>query len=521
MNTTATSPAQQQVALRFRRFGMAHRTPDGDDPLLEGVDLELPARRFYVLVGTSGGGKSSLLRLLAGLVETREPAPRLDGALEVFGRDVVADDRAAETHDVLAILQDEGLLDELSPRQNVELALRAAGRSRRLAPALLARAGLSEPPERVAQLSGGMRKRVAVARALASEPRLLLCDEPTAGLDARAARQIAEVLRDAHDQGSGEGASGGSGNGRTTIVITHDVGAFAGLADGLLVLDRASKSLTLHPPDHVVEASATAPTPNLGEAAAGDPPGVHGLRRLLLRATALAETIVESVRRLPPVELGQTVRTTVRFVLEPILFVALAGAVIGGLATFFALRNNPIQGGFESALLTGTGKVATAVLVPLLSGFFFTARIAAGAAARLGTMKRTNQVAALAMMGVRPADYLLTPLVWAMVLAMPVVTFAGVVAAAVAGAVAAHGVANMTWTGWATAWFQTVDARDFVILLGKCTLSGYLVALCCYHLGVGPKRSGAEVGEAVNEAIVVGMAMVLAVHAGMTFVAYA
>jgi ABC-type transporter Mla maintaining outer membrane lipid asymmetry permease subunit MlaE len=115
-------------------------------------------------------------------------------------------------------------------------------------------------------------------------------------------------------------------------------------------------------------------------------------------------------------------RSVAHCVLTPMLFTAGASAVIGGLATFFALRNNPIHGGFESALLTGTGKVATAVLVPMLSGFFFTARIAAGAAARLGTMKRTNQIAALQMMGVRPADYLLTPLVWGMVVAMPLVT---------------------------------------------------------------------------------------------------
>jgi phospholipid/cholesterol/gamma-HCH transport system permease protein len=208
-------------------------------------------------------------------------------------------------------------------------------------------------------------------------------------------------------------------------------------------------------------------------------------------------------------------------VLEPILFVAVAGGVIGGLATFFALRNNPVEGGFESALLTGTGKVATAVLVPLLSGFFFTARMVAGASARLGTMKRTNQVAALQMMGIRPADYLLTPLVWGMVLAMPVVTVAGVVAASAAGAVAASAVSGISTYGWATAWFRAVDARDLLVVLLKSTLSGYLVALCCYHLGTGPKRSGGEVGEAVNAAIVIGMALVLSVHAGLTFLVYA
>jgi len=230
--------------------------------------------------------------------------------------------------------------------------------------------------------------------------------------------------------------------------------------------------------------------------------------------------VFESLRRLPPFELGQVLRTTARFALEPALFVAIAGAVIGGLATFFALRNNPIHGGFESALLTGTGKVATAVLVPMLSGFFFTARIAAGAAARLGTMKRTNQIAALQMMGVRPADYLLTPLVWGMVIAMPLVTLGGVMAAALASLFAAKSVAAITTAGWVNAYFATVDARDVLVVSGKSTLSGYLVAICCYHLGTGPKRSGADVGEAVNAAIVIGMALVLTVHAVLTFLIY-
>ncbi|HIE72096.1 MAG TPA: ATP-binding cassette domain-containing protein [Planctomycetes bacterium] len=355
----------------------------------------------------------------------------------------------------------------------------------------------------------GMRKRVAVARALASSPKLLLCDEPTAGLDPDAARTIAKLLRDAHDQDDG----------RTTIVITHDLDAFEGISDGILVLDRPSRSLRLEPSDFRLshtDSVAISPEGDLGEPAA-----VHWLRRLLLQLAAIGETVVDSVRRAPPVEMGQVVRTTLRFVLEPALFVAVAGAVIGGLATFFALRNNPIDGGFESALLTGTGKVATAVLVPMLSGFFFTARIAAGASARIGTMKRTNQIAALRMMGVNPADYLLTPLVWAMVIAMPLVTFCGVIAAALAAAFAAHAASGITVNGWATAYFMTVRAQDVLVILGKSTLSGYLVALTCYHLGTGPKRSGGDVGESVNSAIVVGMALVLTVHAGLTFLIYA
>ncbi|MFO1032327.1 MAG: ABC transporter permease [Planctomycetota bacterium] len=500
---------QHGLALVFRKFGLAHRRPDGEDVLLADVDLELPTHGFFLFVGASGGGKSSLLRILANLVETREPAPRLSGELLAFGVSVTEEHPDSLHGNVAAILQDEGLLDELSPRQNVELALRAAERSPRLAVGLLAQVGLEHPPERTAQLSGGMRKRLAVARALAQSPRLLLCDEPTAGLDAEAARTIAQLLRQAHDQDRE----------RTTLVITHDLDAFDGLTDGVLVLDRQHRTLRLERPDYRPTAAENGLRGGIVQQ--GEPAAVHALRRLLLQLAAIGETVLESLRRLPPVELAQVARTTVRSVLEPILFVAVAGGVIGGLATFFALRNNPVQGGFESGLLTGTGKVATAVLVPLLSGFFFTARMVAGAAARLGTMKRTNQIAALQMMGIRPADYLLTPLVFGMVVAMPLVTLAGVVAAAAAGCVAAQLVSGFTTVGWATAWFATVDARDVLVVLAKTTLSGYLIAVTCYHLGTGPKRSGAEVGEAVNRAIVIGMALVLVVHAALTFVVYA
>jgi ABC-type transporter Mla maintaining outer membrane lipid asymmetry ATPase subunit MlaF/ABC-type transporter Mla maintaining outer membrane lipid asymmetry permease subunit MlaE len=492
----------------FRDFGLAHRTAEGEAVLLQHVDLSVPAGGFYLFVGESGGGKSSLLRLAAGLLDAREVPPATSGAFDCFGASLLAGFPPSLRHRVAALLQDEGLLDELSPRLNVALALRAAGRSRRLALALLAQVGLDPAPARVAQLSGGMRKRLAVARALAGEPDVLLCDEPTAGLDAEAARQIARLLRTSHGDG-----------GRTTVVITHDVHAFDGLCDGVLVLDRQERSLRLLPagaplPPRVAQASVQSQGNGNGDVA-------HGLRRRLLALASVGETAVEAVLRLPPVETGETMRTVVRFALEPALFVAAAGAVIGGLSTFFGLQNNPVQGAFVGAVLTGTGKVLTAVLVPLLSGFFFTARIAAGAAARLGTMKQNHQVSALLMMGIRPADYLLTPLVWGMTLALPVVTAAGIVAAAFASMLAAAAVAGISTAGWAAYFFFAVDALDLRTVLVKSTLSGFLVAVVTYHLATGPKRSGAEVGDAVNAAIVAGMALVLVVHAGLTFAVYA
>lgn len=492
----------------FRGFALAHRRSGGEEVLLEGVTLDVPAGRFYLLVGESGGGKSSLLRMCAGLLEAREPLPRTVGEFHCLGLPVHAGTPPELQGRIAAILQDEGLLDELSPRQNVELALRAAGRSRKLAPALLAEVGLDPAPDRIAQLSGGMRKRLAVARALAADPDALFCDEPVAGLDPEAARQIAQLLRRSHEGDAG----------RTTIVVTHDVDSFAGLVDGVIVLDRVARTVRLEGPGYRRQPTGAKREPR-------DVPGegelLHGLRRQLLGFAGVVDTIWRSILRLPPVEPGQVLRMVWRCTIEPLVFVAAAGAVIGGLATFFALRNNPIQGAFEGALLTGTGKVLIAVLVPLLSGFFFTARIAAGAAARLGTMTRNQQVSALRMMGIDPADYLMTPLVWGMVLAMPIVTLAGVVAASFAGMVAAQAVSGITTVGWATSWFRTLDASDARIVAVKAALSGYLVAITCFHLGTGPKRSGADVGEAVNTAIVVAMALVLIVHAVATLAVYA
>ncbi len=505
-------------AVEFIGFRLAHRTPEREVLLLEDVDLEVPPG-FHLVVGPSGSGKSSLMRLIVGLLDRREVPPSTKGQLRIFGQRVVRGGFPKTLRPrVAAILQDEGLIDDLTPRGNVELALRAAGRSRKLAPALLAQVGLDPIPERIADLSGGMRKRLAIARALAGEPDLLVCDEPTAGLDARSAREMANLLRRGHDQ-----SQPGSTNGcKTTLVISHDVAAFEEIVDRVLWFDPPNHSLRCLEPEMFravranVGATTMQPTANGSSQLefAGAP--LHGVRKWLLQFAAIGDTVVHSIVRLPPVEGRRTLVTIVRFVLQPMLFVVLCSSMIGGLATFFALRNNPLQGAFTAQVMTGAGKVLIAVLVPLLSGFFFTARMAAGAAARLGTMKRTQQLSGLSMMGIRPVDYLLTPLTWGMVVAMPVTAFASIVGASFASLLATKLVSTTSTYGWSIAFFKTVDGRDVIFALAKTSLSGYLVALSTWYLATGPKRSGREVGEAVNASIVLGIALVLTVHAVAT-----
>ncbi len=504
MNAGESAPA-----IELRGFGLRYRSRSGDRTVFVDVDLAVERGAFLLLVGESGSGKSTLLRLLCGLWESREPTPRIAGEVRVLGATVTARYPQRLRGPVQAVLQDEGLLDELSPRENVELALRTAHRSPKLALGLLAQVGLGQVPGSVAELSGGMRKRVAVARALGGEPELLFFDEPTAGLDADSARSVASLLVETHRAMKGR---------RTTVVITHDLRAFAGLHDGFLHVDPSTRSLRRLPPDHVFVRA--------GQSAAEERTTAPGLdlravQRVLLETSDFALSCLQAAWRVVPRWPDLASRTLARYVVEAAVFVVIGCATVGGLATFFALRNNPLEGAFTGALITGSGKVLVAVLIPLLAGFFFTARIAAGASARLGTMKRTGQIDALRMMGIRPVDYLLIPMVWGIGVALPLVTACGIVFAGLASLFSAKLVTGISAHGWARAFIVELDRSDLRFVALKAMLSAFLVSIVTYHLATGPKRSGLDVGRSVNGSIVFGMTAVLGVHALLTLIPYA
>jgi putative ABC transport system ATP-binding protein len=172
--------------------------------VLTGLDLELHAGRLHAVTGPSGSGKTTLLHLLAGL---EVPAA---GTIVVEGTELSALDRngrAALRRDRIAYVgQQAGLVPHLSAIENVELVLSLRGlRSDRLAAlAALESVGLGErATQRVNRLSQGERARVAIARAIASGPTLLLADEPTSRLDGANAIAVAILLaRLARDTGA-------------------------------------------------------------------------------------------------------------------------------------------------------------------------------------------------------------------------------------------------------------------------------------------------------------------------------
>ncbi|KQY75064.1 ABC transporter ATP-binding protein [Brevundimonas sp. Root1423] len=185
--------------LSVRGLSRTYETASGGLTVLRGVDLDVRPGEVVGLIGPSGSGKSSLLHA-AGLLE--RPT---SGEIRIDGEDVGGLDERARTHIRLAkigfVYQFHHLLAEFDARDNVALPLRIAGvgqtQARERASEVLTALGLGERlTHQPAQMSGGEQQRVAVARALANRPRLLLADEPTGNLDPATSQTVFEALHD-------------------------------------------------------------------------------------------------------------------------------------------------------------------------------------------------------------------------------------------------------------------------------------------------------------------------------------
>jgi len=189
---------------------------------LRGVDLDLFAGEFLVLLGASGSGKSTLLNILGGLdVPTA-------GTVRYADHDLTAFDDAELTRyrreHVGFVFQFYNLIPSLTARENVSLVTEVSAEPMRPEDALTL-VGLSERMDHFpAQLSGGEQQRVAVARAIAKRPQVLLCDEPTGALDVQTGITVLEAIENVNRE-----------LGTTTAVITHNA-VIAGMADRVVTL---------------------------------------------------------------------------------------------------------------------------------------------------------------------------------------------------------------------------------------------------------------------------------------------
>ena len=182
---------------------------------LDDVSFEIKANQLVVLLGPSGAGKTTVLNLVAGLEKPTSGDVRVLG-LEIAGADEnsLSSFRCAN---VGFIFQSYNLVSTLTARENVELMMELAGwsdaaRNEKLTEQLIEEVGLSEREDHLpSQLSGGEQQRIAIARALANDPQLILADEPTGNLDTRTGSEIIGLIQGLK-----------KGRGKTVIIATHD-----------------------------------------------------------------------------------------------------------------------------------------------------------------------------------------------------------------------------------------------------------------------------------------------------------
>jgi putative ABC transport system ATP-binding protein len=180
---------------------------------LRGVDLDVPAGEFVAIMGPSGCGKSTLLNLIAGLDVPSDGEIILAGE-SLAGKDESALARMRRVH-IGIVFQFFNLLEGMTVLENVTLPAVIAGSSRRAAESrardLLDLLGLGDKAKNApGSLSGGQRQRLAIARALSTEPTLVLADEPTGALDTAGGQEILELFRRLHI------------GGQAILMVTHD-----------------------------------------------------------------------------------------------------------------------------------------------------------------------------------------------------------------------------------------------------------------------------------------------------------
>ena len=220
----AGRPEPPDFAIRARGLSKTYRGRAGEEPkaALNAIDLEIPRGAVFGLLGPNGAGKSTFINILAGLVIKN------GGTAEVWGRDIDREPRAARA--AIGVVPQELNIDPFfTPREllEVQAGLFGVPKAERRTDEILAALALSDKADAYARsLSGGMRRRLLVAKAMVHNPPVLVLDEPTAGVDVELRKQLWTYVRSLSAQGT------------TVLLTTHYLEEAQELCDRIAIIDR-------------------------------------------------------------------------------------------------------------------------------------------------------------------------------------------------------------------------------------------------------------------------------------------
>ncbi len=458
--------AAPSAVVEARGLSFGYRQGNRVQWILEELELDLYRGCFYLLAGPSGSGKSSLLRVLCGELDPQDASWALKGKLEVHGRQ----GRKAV---VITVHQDEGLWDDLSVLENVAL---VCGGDEERARELLDMVGLPQPPEWVSMLSGGQRKRVALARALAGKPDLLVLDEPTAGLDPAATAEMLDLLAHLRQESRG----------LCLLLISHDLDACAEVVDQVLLLggDGGIQKLPASDWDGKLPGGSPRSLPKLRI----PPP----LQRPLLWVGGLLTTLFDLLFALVPERLGLCLKAAAAQTLRLVPFLAVAGFGLGAIALYFVQREDPLHGSLDTVLKQGAGTVLLSVLLPLVASLLYAAPAVSGLLLRVATMSRDGQFAAFRGLRRSIRAEFLSPVLWANLVALPLLVGFSSIAAIYGAWFANWSVRGGDFFSFAPVFTGGLEVADLTWNLVKCLGSALAVVFVPWHLARSAKPSPQE-----------------------------
>jgi ABC-type transporter Mla maintaining outer membrane lipid asymmetry ATPase subunit MlaF/ABC-type transporter Mla maintaining outer membrane lipid asymmetry permease subunit MlaE len=498
----------------------------GDRVLLQDAGITFPAGEIILVLGCSGVGKSVLLRILAGLIDATHDGIRYSGSIEFVSAGRTARNEQDVDRPVAVVFQSFALLDELSPVQNVQIALDHSRGDVSQQRSLELLQELRVPMDRpTSVLSGGQQQRLAIARAIAMDTDVILYDEPTSGLDPRTAEQVANLIQETQQR-----------HRRTSILVTHDYETLRRIADRIVLLDHNQQKLMELPKsrwDQIPEALGQPPA-----ATADKPADSYGrvFVKTLQRSVEGTGSFFEDILTLPIslLPIWRSVKWGLRYsayylrlVAGPsaCVYIAVAGMILGFVAQDFVFRYLPFRQ-FTEPLLTenllhATGFSLFRFLIPILATILIAARSGAAVASDIGSKVYGEQLDAMRTLGMDPRRTLRTPILYAFLIGTPFLTMLSYAVASVTAAFAflmTHGDLGVAF--WDSHFHKELIPQTGFFYRGSGWLAAKLltcgtgIALISWRCGVSPKLSGSEISHGVTRTILWATLFVLFVHFG-------
>jgi len=514
----------------------------GNRTLIGPVDFRIGAGERIGILGHSGSGKSQLLDRLMGLTplgrEEGRLSTRFAGAVGHIGEDRKSSEGGsdAERFPVAAVFQTNALFDILTVRENIAVGAGEGDGGNRSTDAEVDAAiravGLDPDQDGdkfPSELSGGMQRRVAVARALRARPALLVLDEPLAGLDGESRRIVQQTVEEAHRD---------SRESMSVLVVTHDYDFAASFCDRMVWIEpetralieleewrEASKSRRTELIGKRLregENSGQTPSENGGADVAPIPPApgrgivARVFREQVAHGREGLQAAARAVGEIPGILGGflhgpgsgarpgrDIVEIWLRACVLAVPYVALLFALVGLLMVFQSER-----------LLAPIGlasRIPEAVTVGIVQGFgplllvlIMAGRTGSAMAADLGGQRLSRQVEMWRLLGRDPRSVLFAPRGWALIVAFPLLLLLSEFVALGAGWLF-YSVAPQTGLTARAFWEGVKEAWELGPTLGgmvRTALDGAVLAVIAYLYGTSPKRGAEDVAEASTRTVV-------------------